>query len=65
MPTAQNQAESNKIVQNFMGFEGDSRGIHGGFEEDSRGIGLGLWEIRRGFEGDSEEIDLDSREIRE
>ena len=56
LPTAQNQGESNPIVQNFMGFEGDSRGIHGRFEGDSRGIRGELgWDYGR-FEGDSREI---------
>ena len=56
MPTAQNQGESNQIVQNFMGFEGDSRGIRGGFMGDSRGI-------QGGFEGNWDGIVGDSRGI--
>ena len=56
MPTPPTQAESNQIVQNFMGFEGDSRGIHGGFEGDSRGIRGELgWDCGR-FGGDSRGI---------
>ena len=56
MPTAQNQGESNQIVQNFMGFEGDSRRIRGGFMGDSRGIrGELSWDYGR-FEGDSRGI---------
>ena len=56
MPTPPTQAESNQIVQNFMGFEGDSRGIRGGFMGDSRGI-------QGGFEGNWDGIVGDSRGI--
>ena len=56
-PTAPNQPESNQIVQDFTGFEGDSWGIRGRLEGDSRGI-------RRGFEGDSKGSVGDERGIR-
>ena len=65
MPSATNQAETNLIVQNFMGFEGDSRGIRGElswdcwrFEGDSRGI-------RGGFGGECSRFVSDSCVIRE
>ena len=52
MPTPPTQAESNQIVQNFMGFEGDSRGIRGGFEGNWVGIVGDSRGIRGGFGGD-------------